>query len=192
MDARFCVNLGDLLEIDEIVFSGLSGRWNYKGLFSRFTEADATWLDEARIEENKKDFLEQLSEGVELDTIEEDEERRDKAVLAAFWDNKYFVRIKYSGEDYEPGDLDRIAPGTYLEVVKLNPIYMEDGLFGYTYPEGAHAVYIRGDLRGEALRRVIKHEVAHHAMRLGEEAARDLTGTHMHEFLPLYSSSKYS
>ncbi len=182
-------DLGNLLEIDEILISALSSRWNYKSLVTENAETGFLCIDRPHLEDKKKkDILKELSEEVELEDL--DEEGKEK--LATLGNDNYLVRVKYVEEDYKRGDLDRIAPGTYLEVIRVHPIYMEDGLFGYTYPEGGLAVYVRSDLRGEALRRVIKHEVAHHAMRLGEEAARDLTGTHMHEFLPIFERSRYN
>lgn len=96
-------------------------------------------------------------------------------------------REKYSIEDYKPGDTAALAPGTYLHIVTVHPVYMVDGLFGFTYPTGTLSVYIRGDLKGEALRRVVRHEVAHHALLASEEQARLITGTQMEDFLPIYN-----
>ncbi len=99
---------------------------------------------------------------------------------------------KYNQEDYKPGDTASVADGTYLHIVKVHPVYMEDGLFGFTYPTGSLSVYVRGDLRGEALRRVVRHEVAHHALKADENEARSLTGTHMGDFLPIYNRMKHT
>lgn len=115
----------------------------------------------------------------------------------------YLFKIDFNGEpekenpknkyeeDYKTGDLDKIAPGTYLEVIRENPKYFEFGLFGFTYSHGGHSVHVRGDLKGEAFRRVRDHEVYHWARLAGEEETRDATGTHMHEFLPLLERSRY-
>lgn len=97
---------------------------------------------------------------------------------------------KYSIEDYKPGDTAALAPGTYLHIVTVHPVYMEDGLFGFTYPTGTLSVYIRGDLKGEALRRVVRHEVAHHALLASEEQARSMTGTQMKDFLSIYNGMR--
>ncbi len=92
--------------------------------------------------------------------------------------------------DYVEGQLDRFAPGTYIEVTRLNPIYMGDGLFGFTYL-GTNKAFVRGDLKGEALKLVRDHEVrGHQILGLEEHDTRDATGTHMSHFLPLYNAMR--
>ena len=93
-------------------------------------------------------------------------------------------------EDFEDDDLDTIAPGTYIEIIRVHPIYMEEGLFGWCYPEGSPVAYVKGDMKGLPYRKVRAHEVDHHARRSNEQEARDRTGTHMEEFLPLYRKMK--
>ncbi len=101
------------------------------------------------------------------------------------------VKIKYlTEEDYKPGDLDTLAPGTYKWVFRVSKEYLGENLFGYTWMGTDNAV-VRGDLKGEAYRRVRDHEVyAHNILGLGEEGARSLTGTHMSEFMPIYERMK--
>ncbi len=184
-------DLGILLDLDELIFNSISSDWE-TGLSTDHVinpKPIGAKLKEDLPEDEKKKLLKEMAEEVDLESVEKDED--SETFVASLFDDKYVVRVKYD-EDYKQGDLDKIAPGTYLEVIKVHPIYLQEGLFGYTYPEGGLAVYVRSDLRGEALRRVIRHEVAHHAMRLGEEAARDATGTHMHEFLPIFERSKYN
>jgi len=92
--------------------------------------------------------------------------------------------------DYVEGQLDRLAPGTYVQVTRLSPVYMEDGLFGFTYL-GTNQAFVRGDLKGKALGLVRDHEVrGHQILGLEEEDTRDATGTHMGEFLPIYNSMR--
>ena len=136
----------------------------------------------------KEKILKEIADEVEIEKIKDED---SDSFIASLFDDKYIVRVK-PDDDYQSGTLDRLAPGTYIEIIKLNPAYMESDLFGFTYPSGSPHVYIRGDLKGEALKRVIQHEVAHYALGLGEEAARDATGTHMHEFLPLFEKSRYN
>jgi len=105
--------------------------------------------------------------------------------------DKYSFKVDYlHEEDFEDGDLDTIAPGTYLEVIRPHKIYLGESLFGWTEPQSGYSVVVRGDLRGTPMRKVRGHEVYHWTQRAGEAATRDATGTHMDEFLPLLERSK--
>ncbi len=95
-------------------------------------------------------------------------------------------------EDYREGDSSLFVPGTYLQIIRQAPYLMGDGLFGYTTPSMGLNVVVRSDLRGEAFRRVRDHEAYHHTQRASEGPTRDATGTHMHEFLPIFEKTKYS
>ena len=101
------------------------------------------------------------------------------------------VKLKYSyEEDYKAGDLDTLAPGTYKWVFRVGKEYLGESLFGYTQMGTDNAV-VRGDLKGEAYRRVRDHEVyAHNILGMDENGARSLTGTHMSEFMPIYERMK--
>ena len=144
--------------------------------------------DESKLEDIENNLFGKKVD--QKDSDEDNEEIKESKTKSAYSITDY--RQATFREDYQAGDSSLFVPGSYLQIFRM-PLYrMGENLFGFTEPFSTYSVVVRGDLKGEAFRRVRDHEAYHWHMKAGEMETRAATGTHMHDFLPILERTRYT